>query len=115
MKLIPLVLFFGMLIFMNGCLTSPPESAEDKAAKLAQQQALDDSPNASARAERLKEGMTPNDAQSTLQWQLILVSSTNGAMGKCETYKTDVWGGYPNVWLTFYNGALQTWTVIPQR
>jgi len=72
-----------------------------------------------ARADNLSVGMTLKDATTTLDPKeevgLALVSSTTGADGKLDVYRTTVLGGYPDVWLTFYNGELKSWTVMPNH
>ena len=96
------------------------QEAHDRAAKEWQEAALKESEFVSKRADNLHAGMTLKEASAVLYRGVLtgeafgFVSSTAGANGKLEVYRTTCLGGYPDVWLTFYNGKLQSWTVMPQ-
>jgi len=68
----------------------------------------------SANSSKLKQGMTSDEAQDTLQWwYLKLVSESTYGDLKIGVYRTDVnESGVPDVWLTFHNGQLHAWSII---
>ena len=116
------------VLLLAGCSTTPTRptafetwrAANDKAANEFQEAAIKESEFVSKRADNLRVGMTPQEADTVLYRGVLigagfdLISSTTGSDSKLEVYRTIVFGGYPDVWLTFYNGKLQTWTVMPQ-
>jgi hypothetical protein len=114
-----------LVLFVAGCTTAPTpfevwRAQHDKAADEWQEAAVKESEFVSKRADDLNPGMTPQEAQATLYRGVLTdagftsVSSTAGADGRVDVCRAVVFGGYPDVWLTFYNGKLQSWTVIPQ-
>jgi archaellum component FlaF (FlaF/FlaG flagellin family) len=68
----------------------------------------------SANSSNLKQGMTGEEAQDTLQWwYLKMVSASTYGDLKIEIYRTEVKdAGVPDVWLTFHNGQLHDWSII---
>jgi len=109
------ILFASLSLLLSGCLTPLQETPEDKAVRLEQEKMYEQSSHVAERAAYLVDGMTQAEAETVLNWPLKLESQ--GTMGGNTTTlcNTDVIGGYPNVYLTFYDGKLSSWTIIPQH
>jgi hypothetical protein len=110
-----------IIFVLAGCETAQQKEFEkqqaesDAKAAAFQQQEEEDSSHVAEKAANLQKGMNKQAVESTLNWPLTMVSSTTNGETKLDQYKTDVTNGFPNVWLTFFNGALDSWTIVPQN